>query len=57
MLSHKLAEIGAVCTIGLGYCAREYELIQPDTFKLIITIVSMVGVILVWRLLFEPSSR
>ena len=57
MLSHKLTEIGAVCVIGAGYCAREYELIQPDTFKLIISLVSMVGVVLIWRLFFEPEKR
>lgn len=57
MLSHKLTEIGAVCAIGAGYCAREYELIQPDTFKLIITLTSMVGVALIWRLFFEPAKN
>ena len=55
MIHHKLTEIGAICTIGVGYCAREYEIITPATFNLMISGVSIVGAILIWSIFFEPD--
>lgn len=57
MLTHKLSEIGAICTIGLGYCAREYGIITPGTFNFMISAVMIVSAILIWTLFFEPKIK
>ncbi|QIW87841.1 hypothetical protein Ab1vBOLIVR5_gp193 [Agrobacterium phage OLIVR5] len=57
MISHKLTEIGAICFLGAGYCAREYELISPMTFKYVTASVSVVAIVLLWSLFFEPGTK